>query len=117
MRAGLTMLHKTTTTTVMAAASQGRVERLQRLSINLSYRDRAEQRPNVLVDLSDVAKPGGHLDVEHIQPAVKQLIHRRVGTRIALFVDLRQQARTDLLGLTGGVGAGRDRLGQILTRS
>lgn len=78
--------------TVVAAPAQHGIERFQLLSVQAADWQLAQQRPDVLVQLLDVPLPGRRLDVEHLEPAVEQLVDGRSGPRVAALVDLGQEA-------------------------
>lgn len=48
--------------------------------------------------------------MQHLESVAKQMVDARPGTRLPALVDLGQQPGTRLLGLPGGVRAGRDGL-------
>jgi hypothetical protein len=52
--------------------------------------------------------------VDHIEPAIEQLIERGSGPRIAPVVDLRLQATPRLLSLLRSTGLSRDRLDKVV---
>jgi hypothetical protein len=54
------------------------------------------------LDLGSVAVAGAGLDVGDLQPTVQQHAHRGLGTGLPALVDLVQQPRAELLGLSRG---------------
>lgn len=64
------VFHVRLTAAPVAAATEARVERLQRLGVESANRQVAQHWPYVLVELVDVAHTGGGLDVGHLKPSV-----------------------------------------------
>jgi len=98
---------------VVAAAAELGLEGIEHPRVQRPDLHGADQRPNVLVHVPDIrllrtALPRAHGDV-----LVEQLVNGRVRARLALLVDLAQQPRACLLGLTRGLWAGRDHFDQI----
>jgi hypothetical protein len=85
--------------TVHTAAPELGVERVERLAIEHAQRQRAEHRAHMDVGAADVRLPRGLLELDHREVPIKQLVDRRLRPRVALLVDLVEQARPDLLGL------------------
>jgi hypothetical protein len=56
-----------------------------------------QMRADVGADAALVPLAGGRLDIERLQVAVQQLVHRGVGSWRLAIVDLLQEPRTDLL--------------------
>jgi hypothetical protein len=83
---------------VVAAAPQLRVQPVDRLGLDPAKLQPADRRPDVILDLADVAGAGLPLDVEHLQPPVQQLVDRGLRPRAALLVDLVEQPGDGLLG-------------------
>jgi hypothetical protein len=70
----------------------------------------------MFLDLLDVALAGRHVDIEHFEPAVEELVQRRPGARVAMFVDLGESASACPLGLARSGRSTWDGLGQVVLR-
>jgi hypothetical protein len=68
----------------------------------------------MLLDLLDVALPGRYIDVQDLEPPVEELVHRRLASRIAAFVNLRQQSRSGLFGVAACGRTGGDDLREVV---
>ena len=99
---------------VRAAPPEDRVERVERLAIELADLEVPEQRPHVVAGVPLVPGPRGHVDVEQAEVPVHELIHGDLGTRAAALVDLALHSGAGLLGELGRVPAGRDDLSQVV---
>lgn len=96
--------------TVIAAAPQLGVERFDRLCIQSADLDVADERPDVPVDVAEIAMAGRPLDLEDVQPAIQKLVHGRLGPRVAALVHLGDQPDTSLLGLSLNLPTGVESL-------
>jgi hypothetical protein len=90
------------------------VERLQGLSIEPAHRHCTQHGPHMPVQPAHHAVAGGRLHLRDLEPPVKQLIDRRLGSRIAALVELVQQSRPHPLGVAGSSRSGGDRLDEVV---
>jgi hypothetical protein len=97
MLVGGPVLQGAPTLAMIAALAKLRVERLQGLDIKPPDLKPAKERPDVLADLPLVAASGARLDIDHLKPAMNQLVDRRGRSRVALLVDPVQQPCPHLL--------------------
>jgi len=58
------------------------------------------RRPDVLLDVSAVGLERALVEFSHLQVTVGQLTHSGVGMWVASIIDLDEEPRTGLLGLT-----------------
>lgn len=65
---------------------------MDRLTAEPAARQAAEQQTNMVLDAVLITLARRRLDIEHLQVLVHQLIDRGPGARVALFVQLVQQA-------------------------
>jgi hypothetical protein len=105
--------HTSPASAVVAALAQLGAEGLQDLRIELANLHRAEHRPDVLADLSLVPMPGARLDVDHIEPAIDQLVHGLPSCAGCVLVNLVEQPRPDLLGFGRSTRTCTDRHAQV----
>ena len=107
------MLDEGPSTAMVLALAKVGIERFEDLGVHSSNRQMPEGRPDVLVDLGEIAAPGAGLGVEHLQPAVQQLVEGRRCAWVPLLVDLVEQSGEDLLGLRTGAWARRNGLPEV----
>ena len=100
------MLYEPPSIAVVTTSTQNGVEGLQRFGVHLRDRKGAQQRPDVLIDLRDVAPTCRDVHVGDLEPTVEELVDRGARAGIAPLVYLRQQPRTGLLDLPAGVAPG-----------
>ena len=101
------------TATVVAAAAQLGVERVERARVEGANLDATEQRPNVLGRVAGVGLARAALPCAQLEVLVQQLVHRRVRAGLALFVDLVEKPRPSRLSQPARLRARRDRLDEI----
>jgi hypothetical protein len=107
-----------------AAASPGAVppapphfghERVDAFGVQSASLQPADEGPHMVVDVADVGRLGGPLDIERLQVPIEQLVDRRAGPGLALLVNLVQQPGQGSLGLFPGSWARRDDFDQVVT--
>lgn len=99
---------------VVPALAEDCLMTVEGLAVEPCDRQVAEQRADVAADRLLVPLPGGLLDVEEFEVAVHELVHGRLGARVALLVDLIDEPGADLLGLRPGLGAGGHGLNEVV---
>jgi hypothetical protein len=90
------------TAAVGPAVTELRVERVEHLPADTTDRLGTEEREDVGADHALVARPGGHLDVDHREVALKQLGHGGRGPRLPVAVDVSEKTCPRLLRLGRG---------------
>jgi hypothetical protein len=88
-----------TAVAVLAAAPEYRMEGIDRLAGELRHSEATEQRADVEAEFCFVAGACSDLDVQYVEVAVHELIDRGAGARVALLVDLPDEARACLFSL------------------
>ncbi|AHH94078.1 hypothetical protein KALB_703 [Kutzneria albida DSM 43870] len=99
---------------VHAAGSQDLVEGIERLAVEFADRELAKQRPDVVVDVAFVALARVGVDVEQFKVSIHELIDVCLGARIALLVNLVDQANPSLLGVFLGGRSRWNGLGEVV---
>src|SRR6185312_1846520 len=102
---------------VRTASAKDGVERVECFSGELGNGELAEQWADVVSDIALIAFAGRHVDIEHIEVSVHELVDRRLRAWIASLVDLVQHPCAGLLRLTPRVRAGRDGLPEKMPAS
>ncbi|MDD7966557.1 hypothetical protein [Actinomycetospora lemnae] len=80
---------------VVSAAPEVGVEALDGLGPHSTDCGAPDGRPYVLLDLAHVADSSLAVDVDDLEPPVKEVVHRSLGARAAALVDLVEQPRPD----------------------
>jgi hypothetical protein len=107
------MVDEGTSTAVVLALAKVCVGRLEDFGVHSAHGKMPEDRPDVFVDLGEIAAPRAGFGIEHLQPTVQQLIEGGRGPRVALFVDLAEQSGEDLLRLRPGARTGTNSLPKV----
>ena len=92
---------------VITTAAELAVEPFDGLSLDSAGRKATKRRADVFLDLSYVPNTCLALDVDHVEPPVKEAVHRGFRAGVASLVDLIQEPSPDLLGFFLGLAAAR----------
>lgn len=91
---------------VVPAPAQFRVERVEDVRIQRTDLDLAQERRDVVADVTSVERQGTGGAVELVEVALQQLVHRGFGSRVPPVFNLADQPVTDPTRLLIGPGPG-----------
>lgn len=83
---------------VVAAAAQLGVQRVDNVGVDRTDLEASDEWQEMLAYIAAVRAESVGLQSRFREMSVKQLLDRRIGSRLAAFVHLREQPRPDLLG-------------------
>ena len=99
---------------VLAAAPEHRMEGIDRLPGQLRHGQATQQRADVEANCCFVAGACGDLHVQYVEVAVHELIDRGAGARVALLVDLPDEAGAYLFRFGQCPRTGGNCLGEVM---
>ena len=99
---------------VVAAAAQLRVEGVEHVRVDRADLEPAQVGRDVLADVAGVERLGGLRAVELVEVARQQLVDGRARARVALLVDLADEAVASRPRLPLGLRTGRDDLDEVV---